>query len=852
MVAPADPAEGPSTGLADRLPPAGETLTPMATLDRFLDWVAASGLTPYAHQEAALLELYSGQHVVLATPTGSGKSLVATGLEWKALCEDTWCVYTSPIKALASEKFFQLCEVFGPEQVGMLTGDASINRDAPIICCTAEILSNMALRDDQAFSPPYVIMDEFHYYSDAERGVAWQVPLITMPRTQFLLMSATLGDTSEIQRLLAAQSGRDVVEIASAERPVPLDFSYRDSPLQTTVQVLLAEQRAPIYIVSFTQRECAELAQALLSIDVCSPTERKAIGRAIAGARFDSPYGREIRRFLAAGIAVHHAGLLPRYRLLVEQLAQQGLLKVICGTDTLGVGVNIPIRTVLFNKLVKYDGKRLGILSARDFHQIAGRAGRKGFDDRGSVVCQAPEHVIENKKASDKAAATGRKARSKKPPPGTVVWSQQTFDQLVSRQPETLISRFRVSHGMMINVLQREVEPAGYRFLVELIARCHESEPRKAELRREAAELFRALRRAGIVEPSRDPVTGRPRVLVSEALQDEFALHDALSLFAVDAVLSLDPTAPSFALDVLSVVEAIQQDPRAILIAQERKVKGDLIGRLKAEGVPYEERMAQLDQVTHPKPPKPLTDFLLASFQVFAQRHPWVRAGDLAPKAIAREMAEGYWSFEDMVRRYGFQRFEGLLLRYLSQVYKAMVQTVPEQARDEAVLDLIAYLRTTLERVDSSLLDEWERMMGLAGPDEVERAGETYDLARDPAALEARIRAELLALVRALAAADYEEAARAVHAEDPEAWDAERFEAALAPFLAEHGRIVFEPRTRKRAHCIIRPSGHRQWSADQILVDPDGDNLWHVAARVDLNGVHNPAGPIIRVWNLGT
>jgi superfamily II RNA helicase len=388
---PALSSERPS--LAARIPPGG-TSDPDAILSLFLEWVSDLGLELYPAQEEALLEIMAGKNVILNTPTGSGKSLVALGLHFKALCEGRVSFYTSPIKALASEKFFSLCDDFGPENVGMMTGDASINPDALVICCTAEVLANRALREGEHLNSPYVVMDEFHYYSDRDRGWAWQVPLITLPHTRFLLMSATLGDVSTIAEHVQERTGTEVALIASTRRPVPLDYEYRETPLHETVQDLLDQGKAPIYIVSFTQRECAELAQALTSMQVATREERDKIRDAIAGFRLDTPYGKEFRRFLSFGIGVHHAGLLPKYRLLVEQLSQQGLLRIICGTDTLGVGVNIPIRTVLFTRLAKFDGKKTSILSVRDFQQIAGRAGRKGFDTQGSVVAQAPEHII--------------------------------------------------------------------------------------------------------------------------------------------------------------------------------------------------------------------------------------------------------------------------------------------------------------------------------------------------------------------------------------------------------------------------------------------------------------------------
>ena len=199
-------------------------------------------------------------------------------------------------------------------------------------------------------------------------------------------------------------------------------------------------------------------AQAVLMSPRVTKDEKTAIKEAIAGQRFTTPYGKEFRRFLSFGIGVHHAGLLPKYRLLVEKLSQQGLLKIISGTDTLGVGVNIPIRTVLFTKLAKYDGRKVSQLKVRDFKQISGRAGRKGFDDEGSVVAQAPDHVIEKKIADRKAAANPKKKKKvvKKPAAGEVSWSEDSFKNLINNDPERLVSRFRITPGMMVDLLQRE------------------------------------------------------------------------------------------------------------------------------------------------------------------------------------------------------------------------------------------------------------------------------------------------------------------------------------------------------------------------------------------------------------
>ncbi len=843
----ARPAAPVRPSLAERVPRGG-TRDGARVLDLFLGWISELGLTPYPQQEEALLELVLGRHVVLGTPTGSGKSLVALGLHFKALCEGARSFYTAPVKALVSEKFFALCQDFGAERVGMLTGDASINAEAPILCCTTEVLANMALRRGEELDAPYVVLDEFHFYADPERGVSWQIPLLALPRTLFLLMSATLGNTAAIEERLARRSGREVAHVHSLERPVPLEFEYREKPLPETLEDLLRRGLAPVYVVHFTQRECVEQAQGLTSANLADRERRRRLAEALAGVRFDSPFGRDVQRFLRHGVGVHHAGLLPRYRLLVERLAARGLLPVICGTDTLGVGVNIPIRTVVFAKLCKFDGRKVAILSVREFQQIAGRAGRKGFDELGTVVVQAPEHVSLNKRLAARAGAdpARRKAPKKRPPGrGFVAWNRDTFERLVSRPPEPLASRFDVSHGMLLAVLQRPAAPGGgYRALIGLVELCHESDASKARLRRRAAALFRSLRRAGIVVVVRGRAGSEVRV--AEGLQQDFSLHHSLSLYLVEALTALDPGSPRYPLEVLSLVEAILEDPTPILLAQREERRRELLARLKAEGVPYEDRLRQLEEVSHPQPD---AEFVYESFRIFSAAHPWLREDDVRPKSIAREMFEEFRSFADTVRRYGIGRSEGLLLRYLSQVHNTLVRSVPIAARSDALYDAIAFLRAELQRVDASLMEAWEELRepeaaaGAAAP-------RAFDLALHERLLAARVRAELHALLRALAAADYEEAARCVRQDPDDLWDAARFERGLAAFLEDYGRLVSTPEARQARHTLLKRTGPRTWEAFQVLVDPEGENLWALEVELDLRGERDPEGPLLRMRRL--
>ncbi|MCY3926161.1 MAG: DUF3516 domain-containing protein [bacterium] len=701
-----------------------------------MEYVESEGISLYPAQEEALLEILDGRNVIMNTPTGSGKSLVAAGAHFAALAAGRRSVYTAPLKALVSEKFFALCDSFGAERVGMITGDAAVNPGAPIVCATAEILANWGLRDGAEADVDVLIADEFHFYADPQRGWAWQVPLLTLPQCQFVLLSATLGPTERFADELTRRTGRETATVRSSERPVPLRFEYGTLPLHASIEDLLERNRAPVYVVHFTQREAVEAAQAYTSIGVLSRAERDRVAAAVGGFKFDSPIGKDLRRLIGHGVGVHHAGLLPKYRLLTERLAQQGLLKLICGTDTLGVGVNVPIRTVLFTQLCKYDGQRTRLLNAREFHQIAGRAGRAGYDEQGWVRVQAPAHWIENRIAEAKAASdpkAKRKLTKRRPPERNYAhWTEQTFERLVATEPEPLVSSFEVSHQMVMHLLDRPGD--GCADLRRLLVDNHEPRRRQRRHIRRAVAIYRSLLEAGVVEVLETPDEWDRRVRVTVDLQDSFALHQPLSLFAVEALGVLDSAEDGYPLDVLSVIESVLENPGPVIAAQVERLRSDLLGELKAQGVPYEERMERLAAVEHPKP---LREFLYGAFDVFRRHHPWVEGDNVRPKSIAREMHERAMNFGEYVNHYGLKRSEGLLLRYLSDAYRALVQNVPAERRTPALEELTDWLGALVRGVDSSLLDEWERLTAVAG--EVE-GSEASGAADPPAADDVRHR----------------------------------------------------------------------------------------------------------------
>ena len=831
--------------------------------DAFVGWATDRDIALYPAQDEAVMELVSGAHVILSTPTGTGKSLVAIAAHAVCLAAGGRSYYTAPIKALVSEKFFALVDIFGAENVGMVTGDSSVNPDAAIICCTAEILANIALRQGEDAVVDQVVMDEFHFYGDPDRGGAWQVPLLMLPRAQFLLMSATLGEVSDLAADLERRTGRPVAEVTGVERPVPLHFSYERRPVHEVLEALIERGEAPVYIVHFAQAAALERAQALASVKLTTREQRDAIAEAIGEFRFTTGFGKTLSRLVRSGIGVHHAGMLPRYRRLVETLAQRGLLRVICGTDTLGVGINVPIRTVLITALSKYDGTKMRQLSAREFQQVAGRAGRAGYDPYGNVVVMAPEWEIENAVALAKAgddAAKRKKIVRKKAPTGVVNWGEGSFERLIVAQPEALVPQLKLTAAMLINVIGRGGDVFGH--VRSLVFDNHEPRARQYALARRAIAIFRTLVTAGIVE------VGDHGIRLTVDLQPNFALNQPLSPFALAAIELLTPesdltvaerhelhtdTAESggdgdilrtsggigtghYALDVVSVIEATLDDPRAILNQQEYKARGEAVAAMKRDGIEYEERMALLDDVTWPKP---LAGLLAQAFETFASSQPWVRDFELSPKSVVRDMFERAMSFAEFVSFYQLARSEGLVLRYLSDAYRAIRQTVPAEARTDELLDVIEWLGELVRQVDSSLVDEWSALVNpAADPDAPIVPPAPPSVLTNRRAFTVLVRNELFRRVQLAALQDDD----TLVALDPDVdWPVR-----LDAYYDEHDQVLTGGPARSPHLCQITEAPDA-WRVEQTLDDPDGNHDWRIRAEVDLAASVEEGTAVVRV-----
>lgn len=805
--------------------------------ERFFTWVEdVKGVKPWPHQEEAIMDLLAGDHVILNTPTGSGKSLVALGMHFAALCTGRRSYYTAPIKALVSEKFFDLVEVFGRENVGMITGDTHINADAPIICCTAEILANQALREGRHADVGCVAMDEFHYYGDPERGWAWQVPLLTLPDTQFLLMSATLGNVDAIADKLEDMTDTDVDIIADAPRPVPLTYEYTLDPLEKTVELAFGKGETPIYVVHFSQDAALETANALASTGVSSKEQRAAIAEAIKGTKFTTAFGKILQRLLRTGIGIHHAGMLPRYRRLVEQLAQQGLLPVICGTDTLGVGINVPIHSVVLTALTKFDGTKMRKLRAREFHQIAGRAGRMGFDTEGLVIAEAPEFEIENAKALAKAGNDPKKLKKikrKKAPEGFVTWNENTFDKLIDAAPETLVPHMKITHSMVLN----EVEQGGdARYRIDrLIDDSAQTPEQKERLHARADEIFQTLFDTNVIE-TEDRDDGDKDYFMTVDMPDDFALDQPLSPFLLAALELLDPESDTYALDVISMVEATLEDPKQVLRAQERQARDEAMIRMKEDGLDYDERMDRLQEITYPKP---LEDMLQAAFDEYRHDVPWANDYWLSPKSVVRDMVETASDFTGYIARYNIARSEGTLLRYLSDAYRALARTVPQEKRDEQLDDIISWLRVVVRSIDSSLVDEWEN----AGTDTdaSEAAANLAAPGAKQAVVEDRRGLTVLvrnAMFRRVQLMDLDKPDELGALDKDWGYGVHEWEDTLDDYYDEHEYVNIDAKARSGELFILdesKENSEHSWKVRQIIDDSDGDHDWAITGTVDLD-----------------
>jgi len=502
---------------------------------------------------------------------------------------------------------------------------------------------------------------------------------------------------------------------------------------------------------------------------------------------------------------------------------------------------------VVLTQLTKFDGHHMRRLRAREFHQIAGRAGRSGFDTEGLVIALAPEHEIENHRAQVKAAGDPKKLRKlkkKQPPEGFVSWDEKTFTHLVEKAPEKLTPRMRITHSMVLAVVSRGGDARAA--VRQLIADSAQEPQEKAALTARADEIFATLIEAGVVERREGAgPDGADEYLLTVDLPEDFTLDQPLSPFLLAALDLLDRDDPDYALDVISLVEATLENPRQVLRAQERKAKDAALAEMKADGVEYEERLERLADVTYPRP---LEDLLDHAFGLYCQTVPWARDYELEPKSVLRDMVETVSDFKTYVGRYGIAKSEGTLLRYLSDAFRVLDRTIPPTARDERLQDVVAWLGFLVRTTDSSLVDEW------AASGELPDAAPPVDadaVVADRRGLRVLVRNALFARVRL---ASQGRAGDLGRLDGEWGFGERRWQDALDAYFDAHETIGIDADARSAAYLEIDESperAERLWRVRQVFADEAGDRDFQIVAAVDLDATQEAGEAVFRDYRVG-
>ncbi|MET7640699.1 DUF3516 domain-containing protein [Streptomyces sp. NPDC005438] len=468
------------------------------------------------------------------------------------------------------------------------------------------------------------------------------------------------------------------------------------------------------------------------------------------------------------------------------------------------------------------------------------------------MVAQAPEHVVENEKALAKAGDDPKKRRKvvrKKAPEGFVSWGQNTFEKLIASDPEPLTSRFRVTHAMLLSVIARPGD--AFTAMRKLLEDNHED--RRAQLRhiRRAIAIYRSLLDGGVVERLDTPDAEGRSVRLTVDLQQDFALNQPLSTFALAAFDLLDPESPSYALDMVSVVESTLDDPRQILAAQANKAKGEAVAEMKADGVEYEERMERLMDITHPQP---LEELLFHAYGLYRKSHPWVGDHPLSPKSVVRDMYERAMTFGEFVSHYELARTEGIVLRYLASAYKALEHTVPDERKSEDFEDIVAWLGELVRQVDSSLLDEWEQ---LAHPEEDQEDAQDQPAAERVRPVTANARAFRVlvrnAMFRRVELAAWDRLAELGELDGESGWDRGRWAEAMDAYWEEYDDLGTGPEARgPKLLRIEELPEDGLWRVRQTFADPRGDHDWGISAEVDLTASDAEGRAVLKVTDVGT
>ncbi len=492
---------------------------------------------PYPVQEEALLAWFtSTQGVLVCAPTGTGKTLIAEAAIYEALRAGKRAYYTTPLIALTDQKLHELRQSvvrwgFRESDVGLVTGNRKVNPQAPILVVVAEILLNRLLSPETFdFSEvSAVVMDEFHSFNDAERGVVWEMTLAMLPaHVRTLLLSATVGNSYEFTSWLNRACNRNVSLVQSADRKVPLSFHWIDDHtldewIEKMVEGDEVARRTPALIFCFNRDECWQTAELLKGKKVVDKVQQAALSAALEQHDWSQGAGPKLKALLQRGVGVHHAGVLPKYRRVVEDFFQRKLLSVTVCTETLSAGINLPARSVVLPTLMKGPRDKRKLVEISTAQQIFGRAGRPQFDREGFVYALAHEDDVKllrwrekydsiPEDTKDPGLLKAKKALKKKMPkrdPDETYWTPEHFEKLRGGAAANLISRGHLPWRLLAYMLLRspEVQP-----LRELVGRRLQDSGQIEASQRQLNQMLITLWTAGYVEldPKPQPAKREP------------------------------------------------------------------------------------------------------------------------------------------------------------------------------------------------------------------------------------------------------------------------------------------------------------------------------------------------------
>ncbi len=690
------------------------------------------GLEPYPVQEQAISAIFAGKNVLVTVPTGTGKTLMAKAALFRAFHRNERAVYTTPLRALTEEKYRELCADFGEGNVGFATGDYKVNREAPIQVEVAEILWNRIVADKHVAPAEIVVMDEGHYFNDPERGYVWEQSMIGLdPRTQLIVLSATVGHPEKFVQWAEITRRVPMALVDSRERKVPLVHEFREEMLIDTVKGLAHAGDVPAIVFVFGREQCFEVARLVKSCRRFTTDEERAqVEKLCDEALLPAGEAKELRPLLAHGIGIHHAGILPRYKQLVEQLALERLIKFVISTETIAAGINLPARTVVFPSLRKFIKREPRIITAAEYHQMAGRAGRPQFDDRGLAIALAPEQVVSDLKKELKDAAKrpaydegkvkrsvyGR-ARADAQKHGDVIWTPELHAELVKGEPAELRSKTKITAEQVIAiglpdletatlgganaeiearmaVVEASLPPSMRLDIVTVIDNLLLGDRDRKELQKILAQLVANMRAIGVIDEHGHQVSGQ--------MIRELQGMDGLLIYYILFNHQLEYLELRELVEYLIDHDIIQRQLDRKGEDEKREWMRAKLRELRVDNphITWDDVEAQWDK-EHPRVPTKIE--LL--HQEFSSKvpHPELHGGK-KPKSTWAQLEDSGLGFLEFVEKHGLEHEEGNLFSYLVRVMN-FANKMGGASQLSELNDMAERVREVLARIDLRMVE---------------------------------------------------------------------------------------------------------------------------------------------------